>query len=296
LRPFLLIALAASLSGCFRHFALSSAADAVSSSGGSYGRDDDPELVRAAVPFGLKTMEGLAQELPEHVGLRVALARGFTQYAYAFVQADADPIAESEPSKARPIYARATRLYLRARDYGLEGLQAARGVSEAELRGPKRAAALSKLEKDEVPLLYWTAAAWGAAIALNKGNMALVGDLAAIQAMLARALELDEAYDRGSLHEFSLALGSGRAPAAEQEKHYQRALQLSEGRRLSLFVSRAENILQPARDKAGFVDQLQKVMAFDVNDPKVRDDRLANLLAQRRAAFLLGAVSDLFPE
>jgi hypothetical protein len=54
--------------------------------------------------------------------------------------------------------------------------------------------------------------------------------------------------------------------------------------------------LQPARDKAGFVDQLQKVMAFDVNDPKVRDDRLANILAQRRAAFLLAAVSDLFPE
>lgn len=289
-----MLALGLALAGCLRRYALGSAADAVSSSGGTYGRDDDPELVRAAVPFGLKTMEGLAEELPDHVGLRTSLARGFTQYGYAFVQVDADPIAESEPSKARPIYARATKLYLRARDYGLEGLHASRGIREAELRGVERAQALQRLEKEDVPLLYWTLVPWAAAISINKGNMALVGDLTAIQAMHARALQLDEAWDKGALHELALALG--RTPAAELQKHYQRALGLSEGRRLSLFVSRAENILQPARDKDGFVNQLKQVLAFDVNDPKARDERLANLLAQRRAAWLLERVSDLFPE
>ena len=46
------------LAGC-RSAALSFAADAVASSGTSYASDEDPELVRDAVPFGLKTMEGL---------------------------------------------------------------------------------------------------------------------------------------------------------------------------------------------------------------------------------------------
>ncbi len=296
MRPFLTFALCLALTGCFKRIALNSAADAVSGSGGAYGRDDDPELVRAAVPFGLKTMEGLALELPDHAGLRLALARGFTQYGYAFVQADGEPLAESEPSKAKPIFARATRLYLRARDYGLQGLHIARGVTEAQLRGTERTAALARLEKDDVPLLYWTLVPWAAALSLNKGNVALVGDLPSLQAMLARALELDESWDRGALHEFSLALGSGRTPPPELQKHFDRALQLSEGRRLSVFVSRAENLLAPARDKAGFQQQLKEVLAFDANDPKAREDRLANLLAQRRASFLLSTVSDLFPE
>src|SRR6266545_7792560 len=77
------------LAGC-RSTALSFAADAVAHSGTSYASDDDPELVRGAVPFGLKTMEGVLEEKPRHEGLLTALAAGFTQYGYAFVQADAD--------------------------------------------------------------------------------------------------------------------------------------------------------------------------------------------------------------
>ena len=70
--------------------ALNLASDAVSQSGNSYATDDDPELVRDAVPFGLKTMEGLLAENPRHEGLLRALVAGFTQYGYAFVQSDAE--------------------------------------------------------------------------------------------------------------------------------------------------------------------------------------------------------------
>jgi hypothetical protein len=34
---------------------------AMAGSGGAYATDDDPELVREALPFGLKTMEGLLE-------------------------------------------------------------------------------------------------------------------------------------------------------------------------------------------------------------------------------------------
>ena len=296
-KAILLIVFAAS-PGCFRQIALGSAADAVSGSGGAYGRDDDPELVRSAVPFGLKTMEGLAQELPEHVGLRTGLARGFTQYAYAFVQADADEAEAKDAPRAKALRARATRLYLRARDYGLEGLRL-RGVEAAQLRGKpeERAQALARAEKGDVELLYWTFAPWAAAVALNKNDMALVGDLGALAALLDRALGLDEAHDRGALHEVSLSFDSARTGGTTRDRqraHFERALQLSGGLRQSLFVSWAENVLVPAQDKAGFEKLLKDVLAFDLDKPGARDLRLANVLARRRAAFLLERVSDLF--
>jgi len=283
--------------GCFKSIALNSAADAVSGSGGAYGIDDDPELIRAAVPFGLKTMEGLALSLPDHVQLRAALAKGFTQYAYAFVQTDADRAAEKDLALGRSLKARAGKLYLRARDYGLDGLRIRHGMKAADLRGQTRTEALKKVEKQDVELLYWTLVPWGAAIAANKTDVGLVGDLGAVTAMLDRAIELDEAYDKGALHEFSLSFDSARPGGTTREKqkaHLDRAVLLSSGKRVSPFVSYAENVLVQAQDKKGFEAELQKVLQFDVNDPAAREDRLANVLAQQRAAWLLSRVSDLF--
>src|SRR5207248_632468 len=49
-------------------YALRQVADAISSTseGSAVSRDDDPELVRDAVPFALKIMESLADRLPDH--------------------------------------------------------------------------------------------------------------------------------------------------------------------------------------------------------------------------------------
>ena len=67
------------LTGCVRSLATGALADALSGTS-SLSSDDDPELVRDAAPFGLKTMESLLPEQPHHKGLLTALASGFTQY------------------------------------------------------------------------------------------------------------------------------------------------------------------------------------------------------------------------
>src|SRR3972149_4183125 len=58
-----------------RAYVVSRVADAVSSGGDSFARDDDPELVREAVPFALKSMESLLDSQPDHKGLLAALCR-----------------------------------------------------------------------------------------------------------------------------------------------------------------------------------------------------------------------------
>ena len=294
------LAAAAALSGC-RTMALRAATDAVASSGEGYGRDDDPELVRQAVPFGLKTMEGLLDEQPEHVGLLTALASGFTQYGYAFVQADADAAdLEGKLSAARAGRDRARRLYLRARDYGLRGLE----VRHQGLAGALRAArdparALAVAEREDVPLLYWTASAWALAISNGKGDMALVAELPSPVAMMERALALDEAWGEGSLHEFFVTYDAGRSAAEgggveRAREHLDRALALSMNAKLGPHVAWAEGALVRAQDRPAFTRTLEEVLRADPG--AVPRHRLANLLAQKRARLLLDHADELFLE
>src|SRR6185369_1951107 len=110
-------------SGCsIRGIATKSLADTFSGSGGGYSSDDDPELVRDAVPFALKTMEQILEDQPHHVGLLTALAKNFTQYGYAFVQQDADRLEDKDVNAWKDAQVRVRKLYLRGRDYGLRGL------------------------------------------------------------------------------------------------------------------------------------------------------------------------------
>src|SRR5215831_1953559 len=64
------------LTGCsMKQMAVDMVADSVAEGGGTYASDDDPELIREALPFGLKTYESLLAESPEHMGLLLATAK-----------------------------------------------------------------------------------------------------------------------------------------------------------------------------------------------------------------------------
>ena len=138
----LALALLPLVTGCsIRGMAVSAVADGLSGTGDTFASDDDPELVRDAVPFALKTYEALLAERPEHRGLLLASARGFTQYAWAFVETDALLLEGEDRAAARSERIRARNLYLRARDYGLRALELERpGTGEALHRDPRDAA------------------------------------------------------------------------------------------------------------------------------------------------------------
>src|SRR5262245_30590577 len=110
-------------SGCsVRKYAVNKVADAIARSGSTFGSDNDTQLIREAVPFGLKLNESLLSETPRHRELLQATSRGFTQYTYAFLQQEANELEDRDLEAADALYARARLLYLRARDYALRGL------------------------------------------------------------------------------------------------------------------------------------------------------------------------------
>lgn len=297
-----LLALAALLSStACKSVAVGFVADAIAGGGGgAMASDDDPELVRDAVPFALKSMEGLLEQDPCHEGLLLALASGFTQYGFAFVASDADLADQKgDLAAARAGRERARKLFLRARDYGLRGLDGKqKGISKRLHPGPELAPALRELdEKEDVPFLYWTAASWSLAISSAKGDMALVAELPAPIALMERALALDEAWGEGAIHEYFLVLDPGRTAAEgggieKAKAHYQRALALSKNKKLGPHVSYAEGVLVKAQDRAGFMRVLEEVLAADPDADKAH--RLENVLAQRRARALLAQADDLF--
>jgi predicted anti-sigma-YlaC factor YlaD len=284
------------LAGCsLKTVVVNRVGDALAQGGSTYASDDDPELVWQAVPFGLKTIEGLLEESPRHQGLLLAAASGFTEYANGAVQQEADFVEAKDLARATELRNRARRLYLRALDYGLRGLE----VDLPDLRHRLRSDpehALDGATRRQVPLLYWTAAAWGSAISISKDNAELSADQTRVEALARRALALDEAFEAGVIHDFFIAYEGGRAAVGgsldEARRHLARSLELSHGHRASPLVSFAETVAVARQDKAEFKRLLEQALAIDPD--QVKDFRLANLLAQRRARWLLGRTDELF--
>src|SRR5262249_38536862 len=110
-------------SGCsIKRIAVNKLGNALAASGTTFESDDDPALVEAAIPFGLKLYESLLAESPKHTGLLLAACSGFTEFSYAFVDARIDDAREENLDRADALRDRARRLYLRANKYGMRGL------------------------------------------------------------------------------------------------------------------------------------------------------------------------------
>jgi predicted anti-sigma-YlaC factor YlaD len=283
------LVLAASGTGCsVERLATDRLADSLAGSGATYASDDDPQLIEDALPFSLKLMESVLAETPEHRELLAATAAAFTQYAYAFVQQDGDALALTDTDAAWESWNRARKLYLRARDYGLRGLEVAQPGFGAGLRA-NPAKGVAPMEEKDVDLLYWTAVSWAAAIALGKDDPALVADLPRVSALIDRALAVDEDWDRGAIHAFLVTYTMARQDAPENREsvargHLDRAVALTTGRSAGPYLSWAEAFCIPREERACFDEAIASALAVDPDaEPALR---LANTVAQRRAAWL----------
>jgi len=292
----LVVALIA-LPGCsIKTMAVKTVANTLSDTGDVFTRDDDPDLIRDATPFALKLYESLLESVPTHVPLLVATCGGFTQYGYAFLEAEADSLDSSRRPEATALRERALKHYLRARGYCLRGVDArfGKGSSQALLQNPD--VPLKKAEKKDVPLLYWAAASWGAAISLGIDRPDLAVDFPTVRALADRALALDPAWNKGAIHELMISLDSlpealGGNPTRARE-HFKMAVVIQKGLSPGPYVALATGIAVPAQDRAEFERLLKDALAIDPEkDPS---NRLVILVTQRRARVLLDRIDEKF--
>ena len=279
-----------------KHKAVGMVAETLASSGDVFTRDDDPELVGEAIPFGLKLYESLLESAPKNKDLLIATCSNFTQYGVAFIETRAIELGEAQHhDEVAHLNDRALKMYLRAKGYCMRAMDVRfPGISDRLVKDP--AAALAKAKKDDVPLLYWTAASWGSAIALGLDKPELVIDVPTVRALADRALALDESWGKGAVHEMFISLDSvpeALGGSAERARgHFKRAVELQHGLSPGPYVGLAMGVSVAAQDRAEFESLLKEALAIDpANDPS---RQLVTLVQQRRARALLDHIDTLF--
>jgi predicted anti-sigma-YlaC factor YlaD len=261
--------------------------------------DNDPELVGEALPFAIKLYETLLSRNPDHQGLILTTGSLFVMYANAFVQGPAellDPVdyyyeRTAANERAKKLYLRGNALLNTALEKKFPGFSGA-AAEDGSLQN-----FLNKCKKEDVPLLYWTAAGGIAAYSLDVFDFELGYQIPEWDAMIARAYELDPDFNNGAIDELYIMfyaalpenLGGDKDKA---EIHFRRALEKSNYLSAGPYVSYAKSICIPAQDYDAFEDNLQKALAIDPDaDPS---SRLLNVISQRKARYLLDTAYEYF--
>ena len=127
--------------------------------------------------------------------------------------------------------------------------------------------------------------------------MALIGDLPAVTAIMEKALKLDPDWQNGAIHEFFIVYDAARSEAeggglASAEYHFSRAIALNQDRSISPLVLLAESVCIKQQNRQQFEALLKQSLAFDVN--RYPEYRLANIISQRKARYLLDNIDALF--
>jgi len=279
--------------------AVNTVAKTLSSAGGGtvFTGDDDPELVADALPFAMKLYETLLAEVPDNTELLLTTGSLFAMYANAFVQAPAGMLPDSEFERKGEMLARAKNLYLRGREYCLRALELRHPGFRKALEANQAGKALEAMSLKDVPYLFWASASWMGAFSTNPFDMELLITLSRPLALMDRAYRLEPGFNNGAIEEFyisaygSLPTSLGGSPDKARE-HFQKALQYTRGLKAGPYVALATAVDVPAQNSAEFKELLQKALAVDVNASP--ENRLENLLAQRKARWLLQHIGDFF--
>lgn len=284
------------LSGCsLKGAAVNAVANSLAAPSDVMTRDEDPELVKAAIPFGLKTFESLLESVPKNQALLTATCSGFTSYAYGFVQTDADLLQFTDRPASSAGTDRAMKMYLRAKNYCMRAMELRYpGIGKALMADPDEA--LKKTTKKDVELLYWTAASWGSGMSLGKDQPDLVIDFPIVRALANRALALDPEWSNGTIHELFITLDSqpealGGSPEGAR-KHFAEAIRIQKGQLPGPYVELAEGQSVFNQDRAEFEKLMNQAIALDPNaQPSVR---VVSLIMQKRARGMLEHIDELF--
>jgi predicted anti-sigma-YlaC factor YlaD len=288
-------------SGCsINKMATRMVADALTGPGGSavFTGDSDPELVGDALPFAIKMYEALLDQSPDHQGLILTTGSLFVMYANAFVWSPAELLPSVRYEEREAALDRAKKLYIRGADILIGGLdQKYPGFSSLSSAKGDLLPALTTLKKADIPLLYWTAAGYLSAYSLDPFDSTLGRRVPDLMLYIGRAYELDPDFNNGALDDFYVLAYASLPPSiggdpSRVDTHFARVIEKSKGKLAGPYVSYAQAVAIPAQDYAAFRSYLEKALAIDPDGDS--ENRLVNIISQRKAKALLEAASDYF--
>ncbi|MCY4626413.1 MAG: TRAP transporter TatT component family protein [Acidobacteria bacterium] len=290
-----LIAALASLSSCslVSTMAVNSVAGLLAEGEAVFRSDDDLDLVKAPLANNLWLMETMLETSPGHRDMLLSATKGFLLFAYGFVEPDLFQLDFTQFEEKQAVRRRAARLYRRATNYGMRGLEVNHPGIEARLRSHPEAAA-AELEVEDAALALWTGTALGAWIAMDTDNPEATADLSLMGALLHRSRELDDTVDDGVVYDYLSIYEVSRIGGSIEEgrEYYEHALEIGPERRPVLWSTWAETGSVASGDRQEFETLLRQALDFDIDSEP--GSRLVNQVALVRAAWLLDNVEDYF--
>ena len=155
-------------------------------------------------------------------------------------------------------------------------------------------------KKDNIYELYYLAASLGGAIKTSQGDPKELINFPKIGKLLKKAIKIDPKWNNGALQSAMMSYTASRMDISREaikdtvNSYFKKACDYSNSLDASIFVSYAELIHKPDQNKADFIKTLEKSLL--INAEKNSNFRLSNIIAQRRAKWLLSNLEDYFIE
>lgn len=281
----ILLCLVAVAAGCAlnKKMTVVGAASLVEDVGKAAAKQSELRVIREGMPAYLMLLDGMVEGWPDNERLLLAAAQAYASFASAFV--GAEDAAFRDP------------LLLRAKTYALQALEQ-RGIS-APLTSPfgdfeRR---VGQTSRPDLPYLFWSASCWGNWIGAHANSIAAVAELPRVEALMRRALALDETYYYGGPHIFMGVLYASRPRVAGgnldlSKEHFLKAIEIGQGKFLAADVYYADYYARKAFDRELFVATLKKVLETPADI--VPELTLLNTVARHKAEALLAKTDEYF--
>jgi hypothetical protein len=274
----LLLVTALGLTGCINLLG-SMAADTLSA---SILNQEDPDLVASGLPAYMLLVDGVIYQNPESENLLAVGAQLFSLYGSRFA----------------PDSVGAARLTSKARRYGQRSICLVHepACSWEGLPYDDFVSQLAAVDPKQIDYLYAFAIGWLSYLDATSEDWTAVAELPWVEAAMQRALDMDESYGAGALHGYLGILNSLRPPALggqpeRAQRHFERAIELSGGRDLSIKVEYARRYARMMFEQELHDRLLTEVLNSPVD---AAGYTLFNVLAKVEAEELLATSREYF--
>ena len=239
-------------------------------------------MVKEGAPAYLLMIDSLISKDPQNKPLLSNAAMLYTAYADLFVK-------DTQRSKKMAEKA----LNYASQAICLEKKGACKLKSESFKEFEK---IISKMQKNNVPALFALGNAWSGWIMANKDDFNALADMAHIELIMQKVIELDAAYKDGAAYLYLGTLATLLPPALggkpELAKYYfEKAIISSNGKNLMVKVIFAKLYARMIFDRTLHDQLLTQVMAAD---PRVPGYILVNTWAKTQAMELINSADDYF--
>ncbi len=234
-------------------------------------QEEDLQLAEQFLGSNLKMIEVMIAQDPTNPQLNLLAAQGFGAYSMAFI--------ESKDA------ARAVRFYNRGLNYALQALPSEKAFTK-EILPADLETCLTDYTKEEVPALFWVGYNWGNYILHNLDDPRSLVDLAKVELIMRRCLELDEAYNFAGVDLFYGNFYASRPPmlGGDPEKgkeFYERNLELTQHKFYLTKYFYARYYAVQVQDEELFERLINDILDLDLD--KYPEIRLMNAIAKKKA-------------